>query len=76
MLVLLIGNAAVVDGSGNEPFVSDVGIHQGRIVELGNTGRAAEKVVDADGLTLAPGIVDLHTHYDAQVTWDLSLIHI
>ena len=73
MLDLLIRNAAVVDGSGNEPFVSDVGIHQGRIVELGNTGRAAEKVVDADGLTLAPGIVDLHTHYDAQVTWDKVL---
>jgi len=73
MLDLLIRNAVVVDGSGSEPFVIDVGVYQGRIVALDRTGCAARKTINADGLTLAPGIVDLHTHYDAQVTWDKML---
>jgi N-acyl-D-aspartate/D-glutamate deacylase len=50
-----------------------VGVRAGRIVAIGQVGEAAARTVDADGLSLMPGIVDLHTHFDAQVTWDPTL---
>ena len=73
MLDLLIQGAVVVDGCGGEPVTTDVGVAGGLIVSLEATGCAARRTIKADGLTLAPGIVDLHTHYDAQVTWDKTL---
>ncbi|KAA0942807.1 N-acyl-D-amino-acid deacylase family protein [Streptomyces apricus] len=83
MLDHLIEGATVVDGSGREAFVADVGIRDGRIAVVRETGgaggagdgaqgvgEAARTREDARGLVLAPGFVDPHTHYDAQLFWD------
>ena len=71
MLDLLITNAIVFDGSGAEPAVQDVAVQDGKIITVGpRLSALASQVVDADGLALMPGIIDSHTHFDAQITWD------
>jgi N-acyl-D-amino-acid deacylase len=71
MLDLLIRNALVFDGSGTEPAVKDVAVQQGKIRAIGHRlPESATQVVEADGLALMPGIIDSHTHFDAQITWD------
>ena len=70
MLDLLIRDAEIVDGTGAPAFHGDVGISDGRIAAVGDIDDLATKTVDAQGLTLTPGFVDLHTHYDAQLFWD------
>ncbi len=70
MLDLLIKGATVVDGTGCEPSTANVGVCGGQIVEVGPDSSAARQTVDADGAWLTPGFVDIHTHYDGQVTWD------
>ncbi len=67
---LLIKGARVVDGTGAPAAVADVAIKDGLIVETGRVTGAANETIDADGLLLTPGWVDIHTHYDGQVTWD------
>jgi N-acyl-D-amino-acid deacylase len=67
---LIIRDAVVVDGLGNTPLAADVAVDGGRIVDIGRIAEPARHTYDAAGLTLAPGIIDLHTHYDAQLTWD------
>ena len=67
---LIIKNGRVIDGSGLPGFHSDVAISGGRIVEVGKVAGESRQVLNADGLVVAPGIIDNHTHYDAQVTWD------
>ena len=68
---LLIRQALVFDGSLNEPQIKDVAVHQGRIVALEDKLEAqAKETIDAKGLALMPGIIDSHTHFDAQITWD------
>jgi N-acyl-D-amino-acid deacylase len=67
---LIIRNGKVIDGSGMPGFHADVAVGGGRIVEVGQVSGDARRVLDADGLVVAPGIIDNHTHYDAQVTWD------
>ena len=67
---LVIKNGKIVDGSGIPAFHGDVAISAGSIVEIGKVSGGAHRVLDADGLVVAPGIIDNHTHYDAQVTWD------
>jgi N-acyl-D-aspartate/D-glutamate deacylase len=73
MLDLLIRDAEIVDGTGAPARHGDVGVSDGRIVAVAPVGQVddlAAKTVDAQGQTLAPGFVDLHTHYDAQLFWD------
>lgn len=68
-LNLVLRGGTIVDGTGRPSFEGDIGIANGRIVEVGQvSGRGAEEL-DARGLLVTPGFVDVHTHYDAQVTW-------
>jgi N-acyl-D-amino-acid deacylase len=72
MLDLLIRGAMVYDGTGRAAKQAAVGVRDGKVLSLGEEG-AARQTVDAGGLALMPGIVDVHTHYDAQITWDPTL---
>jgi N-acyl-D-amino-acid deacylase len=67
---LLIKHGRIVDGSGMPAFRGDVAVQNGKIVEIGKLRGTAERTIDAGGLVVAPGFIDNHCHYDAQVTWD------
>ncbi len=73
MLDLLIRDARIVDGTGRAAFAGDVGVRDGRIVEVGRIAAPARRVIVAGGCLLTPGFVDIHTHYDGQVSWDSVL---
>ncbi len=70
MLDWLIKNGTVVDGTGHAPRVADVGVRGGHIVAVGHITEPALHTMDATGLWITPGFVDIHTHYDGQATWD------
>jgi N-acyl-D-amino-acid deacylase len=71
---LIIRNGTIVDGLGGEPYVGDVAVRDGVIAAVGNVnGDAAEREIDASGLLVTPGFVDLHTHYDGQSIWSERL---
>jgi len=70
---VVLRGARVVDGTGSPARAADVGIENGRIAAIGEVPANGHSVVDLDGLVLAPGFVDIHTHYDAQVLWDRDL---
>jgi N-acyl-D-amino-acid deacylase len=67
---LLIRNGRIVDGSGMPAFRGDIAVKDGKIAEIGNLSGQAKRTIDADGRAVAPGFIDNHCHYDAQVTWD------
>ncbi len=70
---LIIRNGTVVDGTGAKPYPADVAIRGGLIAQVGEIiGKAAEEI-DASGLIVTPGFVDIHTHYDGQATWDAEM---
>ena len=73
MLDTLIKGAKIVDGTGAPAEHGDIGIVDGNIVAVGQVDESASEVIDADGALATPGWVDVHTHYDGQVTWDDQL---
>ena len=70
MFDLIIKNGLIYDGKGSEPFKADLAISNEKIVEIGKIEDKGRKVIDAEGKIVTPGFVDIHTHYDGQVTWD------
>ena len=70
---LIIKGGTLVDGTGAAARVADVAVDSGRITEVGTVQGGATQVIEADGLLVTPGWVDVHTHYDGQVTWDSEL---
>src|SRR6202035_3258727 len=67
---LVIRNGKIVDGTGKPAFIGDVAIDGGKITSVGGKADAGRREIDAAGLLVTPGFVDIHTHYDGQVTWD------
>ncbi len=67
---LIIKGGKIIDGTGKAAFVGDIAVDNGQISAVGAVKDGASTVIDADGLTVTPGWVDIHTHYDGQVTWD------
>ncbi|MEC7916740.1 MAG: amidohydrolase family protein [Actinomycetota bacterium] len=73
MFDLVIRNGTVIDGTGNPGRIADVALRDGRILTVGAVTEQCENEIDATGLVVAPGFVDVHTHFDAQVFWDTTL---
>jgi N-acyl-D-aspartate/D-glutamate deacylase len=67
---LIIKGGTLVDGTGGQAFTADVAVTNGRVVEVGKITGHAKRTMEADGLMVTPGWVDIHTHYDGQVSWD------
>ena len=70
---LLIRGGTVVDGTGAAAQRADVAVREGQITAVGEVDGPARRTIDASGLTVTPGFVDIHTHYDGQATWDSQL---
>lgn len=68
-----ITNGKIIDGSGGKPFIANIGIRNGVITEIGECHADAKQTIDAKGAIVTPGFIDIHTHYDGQVSWDDEL---
>ena len=66
---LIIRNGLIADGTGTKPYIGDIKIVDGIIQQVGTVTGTATEEIDAKGLLVTPGFVDIHTHYDGQVTW-------
>src|SRR5262245_1167593 len=71
---LIIRGGEVVDGTGSAPLAADVAIDGDVITEVGVVWGSATRVIDAEGMLVTPGFVDIHTHYDGQASWDERMI--
>lgn len=69
-----IMGGTIVDGTGGARYRADIGVRDGRVVEIGTVTTRAKRTIAADGALVTPGFIDMHTHYDAQVLWDSELI--
>ena len=67
---LIVRGGSLIDGTGAPRHTADVAVHHGRVVEIGTLRERGDRELDADGLLVTPGFVDIHTHYDAQLHWD------
>ena len=67
---LVVRDGTVIDGSGGEPHEADVAVKDGRIAAVGRVAGTGREEIDAKGLAVTPGFIDIHTHYDGQATWD------
>ena len=70
MYDIIIRGGSIVDGTGAEPVLGDVGVKDGVIAAIGRVEGDAKKVIDATGKMVTPGFIDIHTHLDAQIGWD------
>jgi len=70
---LVIRNGTIMDGNGGVPFVGDIAVNGGRIAAVGKVDGSGTEEIDAKGLSVTPGFVDIHTHYDGQAVWDSHL---
>jgi len=70
MYDLVIRRGTIIDGSGDARFVADIAVSAGKIVKVGEVQESGQREIDAAGLLVTPGWVDVHTHYDGQATWD------
>jgi N-acyl-D-aspartate/D-glutamate deacylase len=70
MFDLIVRAGTVVDGTGSPALTADVGVRNGRVAEVGRLSERGRREIDADGLVVTPGFVDIHTHFDGQATWD------
>ena len=67
---LVIRNGKIIDGSGEKPFYADIAIDDGKITSVGKIESSGREEFNAKGNLVTPGWVDIHTHYDGQVSWD------
>lgn len=68
-----ITGGTIIDGTGRERFRGDIGIVDGKIVDIGKAAGPSRETIEADGMVVTPGFIDIHTHYDAQLMWDRTL---
>ena len=70
---MVVRGGTVIDGTGTPGRRQDLGIRDGKVAEIGTALGPGKRAIDADGLLVTPGFVDIHTHFDGQVTWDTCL---